>query len=216
MWRDFPARLCARVGARGLVYSRPGYGASTGPTERVRGIDYLHRQAHEVLPALLDARGLNEPAWLFGHSDGGTIALLFAARLAARTAGAVVLAPHIFVEGVTLEGVRRARDAYDASVRARLGRHHRDPDAVVHAWTGIWLDPRFRNWNIEREIEAIRCPVLAIQGRQDEYATMEQVHGIARRVPGAHVLELEDCAHSPQRDQPERVIEATAAFMVRA
>jgi len=216
LWRDFPARLCARVGARGLAYSRPGYGGSTGPTERVRDVDYLHRQAHEVLPALLGALGIDEPAWLFGHSDGGSIALLFAARFADRTAGVIALAPHILVEDVTLAGVRRALEAYDANARARLARHHADPDAVFHAWTDIWLDPRFRGWSIEREIGAIRAPVLAIQGRGDEYATMEQVHGIARRVPGARVLELGDCGHSPQRDQPEQVIEATRAFMERA
>jgi pimeloyl-ACP methyl ester carboxylesterase len=166
--------------------------------------------------ALLDALGVDEPAWLFGHSDGGTLALLFAARFPRRVAGAVVLAPHIFVEDVTLEGVRRARDAYDESVRARLGRHHRDPDAVFRAWTDIWLDARFRDWSIEREIAAIRCPVLAIQGCRDEYATLEQVHGIARRVPAASVLELDDCGHSPQRDQPERVIDAATAFMEHA
>ena len=213
MWRDFPRELCAATGARGLVYSRPGYGGSSGPTERVRGVDYLHRQAHEVLPAVLDALGVTEPVWLFGHSDGGSIALLFAARFRARTAGVVALAPHIFVEDVTVRGVRTALEAYGPAQRERLARYHPQPDAVFHAWTGIWLDPRFRDWNIEREIEAVRAPVLAMQGIDDEYATLEQVRGIARRVPSAQLLELEACGHSPQRDQPQRVIEAVSRFL---
>jgi len=127
-----------------------------------------------------------------------------------------VLAPHIFVEDATVAGVKRALDAWDEAARARLARYHRDADAVFRAWTDIWLDARFRDWNIEREISAIRCPVLAIQGRRDEYASMEQVHGIARRVPTAQVIELDDCGHSPQRDQPEAVIEATGRFMEHA
>jgi pimeloyl-ACP methyl ester carboxylesterase len=214
MWRDFPARVCAATASRGLVYSRPGYGASTGPTERVRDVDYLHRQAHEVLPRVLEALGVTQPPWLFGHSDGGSIALLYAARFPDRVAGIVALAPHIFVEEVTVRGVRAALEAYEPTrLRERLARYHPDPDAVFRAWTDIWLDARFRGWNIEREIEAIRCPVLAMQGVDDEYATLAQVEGIARRVPGTHVVALERCAHSPQRDQPDRVIEAVARFM---
>lgn len=213
MWRDFPREVCAATGARGLVYSRPGYGGSSGPTERLRGVDYLHRQAHEVLPAVLDALGVAEPAWLFGHSDGGSIALLFAARFPARTAGVVALAPHIFVEDVTVRAVRTALEAYGPAQRERLARYHPQPDAVLHAWTGIWLDPRFRGWNIEREIEGIRVPVLAMQGIDDEYATLEQIRGIARRVPSTELVELERCGHSPQRDRPQRVIEAASGFL---
>ncbi|HZZ92312.1 MAG TPA: alpha/beta hydrolase [Usitatibacter sp.] len=214
MWRDFPARLCAAAGARGLLYSRPGYGRSSGPTERQRDVDYLHRQAYEVLPALLDALGVAQKPWLFGHSDGGSIGLLFAARFPQRTAGLVVMAPHIFVEDATVQGVRSAVEAYEARAqRARLAGYHADADAMFRAWASIWLDPRFRGWNIEREIEAIRCPVLAIQGRDDEYATLDQVRGIARRVPRTRVVELPDCTHSPQRERPEAVIEAVAAFM---
>jgi len=213
MWRDFPRELCMAAGARGLVFSRPGYGGSSGPTEAHRDVDYLHRQAHEVLPRVLDALGVHERAWVLGHSDGGTIALLFAARLVQRTAGVVVLAPHIFVEDVTVRGVRRALDGYGAAQRERLARYHAQPDAVFHAWTGIWLDPRFRDWNIEREIGAIRAPLLAIQGVDDEYATLEQVRGIARRVPSAQLVELEHCGHAPQRDQPRRVIDAASRFL---
>ncbi len=216
MWRDFPARLCAACGARGLVYSRPGYGASTRPPGDRRDVDYLHRQAYEVLPALLEAVGIGSeatPPWLFGHSDGGTIALLVAARHPARVAGVVAVAPHLFVEDVTVAGVERARATFFASDwRAKLGRHHADPDWVFDSWTRIWLDPRFRAWNIEAELDAIACPVLAVQGVDDEYGTLEQVRTIARRVAGAQLLEMQGAGHSPQRDQPQRLIEETARF----
>ena len=213
-WRDFPARLCAAAGACGIVFSRPGYGRSSLPLAEVdRHPDYLHRQAFEVLPAFLDAVELTRPCWLFGHSDGGSIALLHAARFPDRTAGVVVVAPHIFVEEVTIDGIEAARQAFDAAVRARLARHHDDPDWVFRSWTDTWLDPRFRGWNIEREIEAIRCPVLAVQGLRDEYGTLEQIRGIARRVAHARLLELAGSGHSPQRDQPEALIAAASAFI---
>jgi pimeloyl-ACP methyl ester carboxylesterase len=163
---------------------------------------------------LLGALRIDEPAWLFGHSDGGSIALLCAAHHPQRVAGVIAVAPHIFVEAVTLRGVRAARDAYASTdQRVRLGRHHADPDAVFRGWNDIWLSPAFGDWNIEREIEAIVCPVLAVQGIGDEYATMEQVHGIARRVPHARTLELPACGHSPHRDQPDRLIAEVARFM---
>ena len=220
MWRDFPSRLCDAAGARGLVFSRPGYGRSSLPPEEWRRLpDYLHRQAFEVLPQFLDATGLGadaDPPWLFGHSDGGTIALLHAARFPERTAGVVVVAPHIFVEDVTIAGIERAKAAYGAAMHARLARHHDDPDWVFRSWTDIWLDPAFRDWNIEREIEAIRCPVLAVQGVLDEYGTLEQIRGIARRIPHARSLELAQSGHSPQRNEPEALIAAAARFIAAA
>jgi pimeloyl-ACP methyl ester carboxylesterase len=216
MWRDFPARLCEAAGTRGLVYSRPGYGRSTrSGDERHREPDYLHRQALEVLPRFLEATGGYDRApWLFGHSDGGTIALLHAARFPERTAGIVVVAPHIFVEDETIAGIERARAAWLATdVRGRLARHHDDPDWVFWSWIDAWLDPRFRGWNIERELATIRCPVLAVQGLADEYGTLEQVRGVARRVPHARVLELAGSGHSPQRDEPEALVAAAARFI---
>lgn len=220
LWRDFPARLCEAAGARGLVFSRPGYGRSSRPAdEGAREPDYLHRQAFEILPAVLEAAGLaTGPApWLFGHSDGGTIALLHAARFPERTAGVVAVAPHLFVEDVTIAGIEGAREAYRTTdVRLRLARHHDDPDWVFGSWTGIWLDPRFRGWNIERELAAIRCPVLAMQGAADEYGTLEQLRALARRVPHARILEIEGAGHSPQRDRPEVLVAAAADFIAAA
>jgi pimeloyl-ACP methyl ester carboxylesterase len=215
MWRDFPARLCEAVGARGLVYSRPGYGRST---PRQRGErwdpDFMHRQALEVLPALLAALGIDEPIWLFGHSDGGSIALLHAAHRPAATAGAIVLAPHIHTEPFGLASIAKARIAYESGgLRERLARHHVDPDSAFYGWNDAWLDPRFATWNIEAEIDTIACPLLAVQGLDDEYGTLEQIRGIARRVPQTKLLELPGCGHSPHRDRAEELLAACARFV---
>ncbi len=154
------------------------------------------------------------PPWLFGHSDGGSIALLYAARFPERTAGAIVLAPHILVEDLSVASIEQARQAYLATdLRQRLARHHDDPDSAFWGWNRIWLHPPFRHWSIEDEITAITCPLLAVQGLDDEYGTLEQIRGIARRVPQTQLLELADCGHSPQRDQPEKLIQAAAAFL---
>jgi pimeloyl-ACP methyl ester carboxylesterase len=218
MWKDFPQRLCDAAGCRGLVYSRPGYGRSTPrAVEEAWGLDFMHRQAHEVLPALLQALQVDaaaEPPWLFGHSDGGSIALLYAAHFASQVAGAIVVAPHIVVEDRSVQSIAEARSAYvDSDLRARLARYHDDPDSAFWGWNRIWLDPPFRHWSIEDEVATIGCPLLAVQGVDDEYGTLEQIRGIARRVPQARLLELADCGHSPQRDQPERLIAASAAFI---
>lgn len=218
MWRDFPRQLCEATGCRGLVYSRPGYGRSTprGRDERWQP-DFMHRQAHDVLPALLAALGIDTkaaPPWLLGHSDGGSIALLHAARFPGRQSGAIVLAPHILVEDLSVDSIARARDAYlSTDLRSRLGRYHDDVDSAFWGWNDIWLDPRFRAWSIEDELGSITCPLLAVQGLDDEYGTLEQIRGIARRVPQTRLLELPDCGHSPHRDQPERLIDAIGAFM---
>ncbi|MBI5717221.1 MAG: alpha/beta hydrolase [Burkholderiales bacterium] len=242
MWRAFPERLCRAVGARGLVYSRPGYGRSTprAPGEKWAP-DFMHRQAFEVLPALLAAlreQGRwrrEQPLWLVGHSDGGSIALLHAAQAAgtagappaavaataagqaAAPAGLIVLAPHILVEDLSVASIAKAREAYlGTDLRARLARYHDDPDSAFWGWNDAWLAPDFRSWSIEEEIGSIRCPLLAMQGLGDEYGTLEQIRGIARRVRHARLLEIPDCGHSPHRDQPEVVIDAVAAFMQRA
>lgn len=220
MWRDFPDRLCAAAGVRGLVYSRPGYGRSTPRAAGERWApDFMHRQAHQVLPALLAALGIDaarERPWLLGHSDGGSIALLYAARFPQALAGLVAMAPHIRVEDVSVASIERARVAYrDTDLRARLARWHDDPDSAFLGWNDVWLDAAFRDWSIEAEIASIRCPVLAIQGQGDEYGTMAQIRGIAERVPGTELLELERCGHSPHRDRPDAVIGAVAAFVRR-
>jgi pimeloyl-ACP methyl ester carboxylesterase len=217
MWRDFPQRLCEAVGARGLVYSRPGYGRSTArAADEHWAPDFMHRQAREVLPALLQSLGVQRP-WLFGHSDGGSIALLFAAMFPQALQGAVVLAPHILVEDICVTSIAQARDAYlKTDLKQRLGRYHEDVDSAFWGWNEVWLSPAFRDWNITSELAAIRCPLLAIQGLDDEYGTLEQIRGIARAVPQTQLLELPQCGHSPHKDQPEKVIAAVKAFMGRS
>ncbi len=215
MWRDFPQRLCDAARCRGLVYSRPGYGRSTPrAAQEAWGPDFMHRQALEVLPALLAALGVREPPWLFGHSDGASIALLHAAHRPLHTAGAIVVAPHIRVEDLSVDSIARARTAYETTdLRQRLVRHHDDPDSAFWGWSRIWLDPTFRHWSIEAELAAITCPLLAVQGVDDEYGTLEQIRGIARRAPQARLLELAACGHSPQREQPALLLAAAASFI---
>ncbi len=214
MWKDFPLRLCDALGCRGLLYSRPGYGRSTPrPAAERWAPDFMHRQAHEVLPALRAALGLTQPVWLFGHSDGGSIALLHAAAPAQGVAGAVVLAPHILVEDCSVRSIEQAGlDYTQGGLRQRLAAYHDDPDSAFWGWSQAWLDRRFREWSITAELAAIACPLLAVQGLDDVYGTLAQIRGIAARVPQTRLLELPDCGHSPQRDRPEALIAAVAEF----
>lgn len=218
MWRGFPQQLCEALQCQGLIYSRPGYGKSTPrDTDEHWGVDFMHRQAYEVLPALiaaLEIDPLKQPLWLFGHSDGGSIALLFAAKFPEQLAGAIILAPHIMVEDFTISSIEQARVAYTTTnLPEKLGKYHNDPDSPFWGWNDIWLHPPFRDWSIEEEIKSIRCPLLAIQGRQDEYGTLEQIHGIKRRVPHTQLAELENCGHSPHRDQPKELTLLTTQFL---
>jgi pimeloyl-ACP methyl ester carboxylesterase len=217
MWKDFPQRLCTALGCRGLVYSRPGYGRSTPrAAEEAWHLDFMHRQAHEVLPALLRALCIDpvqDKPWLFGHSDGASIALLYAARFTNAAAGIVVVAPHILVEDLSVASIARAREAYlTTDLPQRLARYHDDPDSAFWGWNGIWLHTPFRHWTIENEITTITCPLLAVQGLNDEYGTLEQIRGIARRLPQTRLLELAGCGHSPHRDQGDNLIAAVGAF----
>jgi pimeloyl-ACP methyl ester carboxylesterase len=215
MWKDFPARLCAACGWRGLVYSRPGYGRSTPrPPDERWGLDFMHIQAQQVLPALLDALGVDGRYALFGHSDGGSISLLHAAHAPQRVSAVIVMAPHILVEAFGLVSIREARRQYvEGDLRARLARHHADVDSAFWGWNDIWLAPEFPQWDIRAELRAIRAPVLAIQGVDDPYGTMAQIEGIADGVPGTQLVKLQACGHAPHRDQPEAVLQACQGFL---
>lgn len=212
MWRDFPQQLCNALGVRGLVYSRPGYGQSTPrDADEHWAPDFMHRQANEVLPALLQALNVTQAPWLLGHSDGGSIALLYAARH--RTAGVMVMAPHIRVEEVSVQSIAKAKAAYEnTDLRERLSRYHSDVDSAFWGWNRIWLAPEFRNWSIETELSTLTCPVLAIQGIQDEYGTLAQIRDIQRHVAHTQLLELADCGHAPHRDQPQALTQACLTF----
>jgi pimeloyl-ACP methyl ester carboxylesterase len=215
MWKDFPARLCSEHGLRGLVYSRYGYGRSTPkPADEMWAADFMQRQALEVLPTLFAALRIERP-WLFGHSDGASIALLYAARFPA--AGVVAVAPHLFVEDISIASIEAARTAYATTdLRARLARYHDDPDSAFRGWNDAWLSPAFRAWNIEAEVAKIACPVLAVQGEDDEYGTLDQVHSIARRLPKTRLLVLPKCGHSPHRDEPALLSREAGRFILES
>lgn len=173
----------------------------------------MHRQAWEVLPALLSSLQVTRP-WLFGHSDGGSISLLYASRYAAQCAGAIVVAPHIMVEDISVTSIQLARDAYlHQGLRERLARYHDNVDSAFFGWNDIWLSPAFRSWSIEAELDTITCPLLAVQGEDDEYGTLEQVYGIRQRLPHAVVVPIPACGHSPHRDQPEILMNAVSDFV---
>ena len=211
LWRDFPARLAARTGCGVLAYSRHGYGRSDVLRAKHEPT-YMHHEAHAVLPALLGALGIERPV-LFGHSDGASIALLYAGRAEHDPRGLILEAPHVFVEEISVRSIAAARDAYAAGLRARLARHHDDVDATFYGWNDIWLDPRFRAWNIEAAADGVRCPVLLVQGDADEYGTTAQLDAIAARVPASETLVVPGAGHSPHRDAPEPVLERVAAFV---
>lgn len=217
MWRDFPEKLCTACGVRGLVYSRVGYGQSTPRAASDHWApDFMHREARDVLPPLLDALGAPPRYSVLGHSDGASIGLIHAASFPDRVHKLAVLAPHIMVEDVSVKSIRAARAAYvEGDLRARLARYHADVDSAFFGWNDIWLAPGFRDWSLRDLLPAIRCPVLAVMGLQDQYGTMAQIDGIAHALPAGQcrLLKLDRCGHSAHRDQPETVIAAIRDFL---
>lgn len=215
MWRDFPAKLAAATGCRVVVWSRAGYGGSQAYGE-ARTPRYMHREAEEALPGLIAALDIERPI-LIGHSDGGSIALIFAGTFPDVPLAVAVMAPHEFVEDLTLAGIREARLAWEnTDLPKKLARYHHDQaERVFFDWNDTWLSPGFRDWNIERYLAKICCPVLAIQGEDDEYATMRQIDTIAAQIPATQLLKLPTCGHSPQRDQEVAVLAALTAFVAQ-
>lgn len=220
LWRDFPDRLAAATGCGALVFSRYGYGASDILTEK-RDVAYMHREATVALPELLAALGIERPI-LVGHSDGASIALIHAGtrqdgKPRWPVTGLILEAPHVFVEDETIAGIEEAKTAYETTdLPARLGRHHQDGDATFWGWNDIWLDPRFRAWNIEEYLPSVAAPTLVIQGADDEYGTQAQLDAIVAAAAGpVETLMLPDCRHSPHRDQADAVLAAMTAFVQR-
>ena len=212
LWRDFPARLAAASGSTVVLYSRRGYGRSA-PLAGARSVDYMHEEALQTLPALLDALEIERPV-LFGHSDGASIALIYAGASGRAVTGVVAMAPHVFVEDLSIAGIAAAREAYlRTDLRERLARYHMDVDGAFWGWNDIWLNPAFRAWNIEHLLPNIHCPILAIQGLQDEYGTLQQVERIAGHTDHFDLLTLENCRHSPHRDQPEAVLGRVTSWL---
>ena len=214
MWRDWPRQLCDATGRAGVVYSRRGYGQST-PVRDVRGAgrlepDYMHREAFEVLPALLQVLDIDRPV-LLGHSDGGSIALLHASRHP--VTACVVMAPHVIVEDLSVRSIEAAREAYPTVIRERLKRYHADVDGAFWQWNDIWLSPGVRGFDIRQDCRRIVAPVLAMQGQDDSYGTMRQIEEVAPTRGSFRMEALEDCGHSPHKDQPELTREMVTEFL---
>ncbi|HEV8553838.1 MAG TPA: alpha/beta hydrolase [Casimicrobiaceae bacterium] len=213
LWRDFPQELADATARRLLVYSRLGHGKSD-PLAGPHGVDFMHTEALEILPQLFDSLGVYNPI-LFGHSEGASMALIHAARAHRPVAAVIALAPHVFVERYGLDSIAAARGAFlDGELRAKLARHHDNVESAFWGWNDIWLHADFVTWNIEALLPEIACPVLAIQGVDDEYGTMEQIDRLERGVRDTRRLELAACGHSPHRDQPDAVLAAVTSFLV--
>ncbi len=215
-WKDFPQRLCEKLGWNGIVYDRQGHGQSDAMTE-TRGTDYLHIEALQYLPQLLQKLQIQNPI-LMGHSDGATIALIYAASFPKQVRAVVAEAAHIKVEDITKRGIEEAVKRYqnpDSNLRTKLQKHHfHKTDDLFYAWANTWLLPDFQDWNIAALLSHVECPVLLMQGRQDEYATESHLWEIASKIGSNATAKLiEDCGHTPHRSQIEVVLEEVAEFL---
>ena len=214
LWKDFPELLAARTGCSVLLYSRYGHGHSDRLMEK-RPVTFMHREGEVVLPELLEKLQIERPI-LLGHSDGGSIAIIFAGKHPDAVRGLILEAPHVFVEDLSVASIAQAKVNYQMTdLPQKLARHHAHVDATFWGWNDIWLDPDFRSWNIEEYLAAIRCPVLCIQGEEDEYGTIAQVEAIKAQVPQTEIVMLPNCKHSPHRDRAEETLERMAEFVTR-
>jgi pimeloyl-ACP methyl ester carboxylesterase len=203
LWRGFHRAVAAATGRRAVAYSRLGHGFSD-PPPAPRTARFMHEEAATVVPALRDELGLDRPV-LVGHSDGGSIALLHAAGRGA-VSGLVVLAPHVFVEPVGLDGVRAAGRAFAGSdLPTRMARHHRDPAVTFRNWFDVWTSAEFAGWDLRAELPAITCPVLGVQGTADPYGTVAHVEAVRDAARGPVELLVLDCGHAPHLERPDPV-----------
>ncbi len=211
LWRSYPAQTAEATARRAVVFSRYGHGWSD-PQREPRPIDFMDHDAFVVLPELIETVGVTDPI-LIGHSDGASIALLHASQYQVR--GLVLLAPHAFTEPSGLAEIRRARHRFETTDLAeRMSAYHHDPKATFEAWNDVWLDPDFESWNIEAVLADITCPVLLIQGEDDEYGTLNQIDAIGDGLAGTVTrLILSDCRHSPHLDRPDATTAATVEFI---
>jgi pimeloyl-ACP methyl ester carboxylesterase len=213
LWRDFPAQLARRTGLGAFIYSRTGNGFSQ-PLAHRREPAYMHDEARRVLPQLLAQESIEEVI-LVGHSDGASIALIYAAEHPGNVRGVVLEAPHVFVEDISVASIAAIREQYETTpLKERVAKYHTDGDATFYGWNDIWLAPEFREWNIEAYLGRVSAPVLAIQGAADEYGTLAQLESIARRAAGpVDRIVLAGCGHAPHRDRPAFVAGAVAEWI---
>ena len=214
-WRDFPATVAQATGLRALVYDRYGYGQSD-VLEAKHDIQFMHHEALRFLPKLLSELKVEDPI-LIGHSDGASIALIHAGA-GYKVKSVVAMAPHVFIEPVCISSIRKAVETFESTdLKERLGKYHRDARKTFYGWADVWLDADFPSWDIREDyLPTIECPVLAIQGEDDEYGTMAQLDDTKRRVRRCELLKLPHCGHSPFRDQPEKVLSAIRSFLAKS
>jgi pimeloyl-ACP methyl ester carboxylesterase len=215
LWRDFPDKVARRTGCRALVYSRFGYGQSARLSGH-RTPSFMHEEALDVLPRLLAGLRIARPI-LIGHSDGASIALIHAAEAKHQIPAVVLMAPHVFVEAISVESIAKVTDTYETTdLRQRLMRHHAHVDDAFLGWSRIWLSPKFRTWSLGAEVQRLMCPTLLIQGDGDDYGTLAQLDAIVEAAPGpVQKLVLAKCGHAPHRDQTETVLDAISGFVER-
>jgi pimeloyl-ACP methyl ester carboxylesterase len=216
LWGDFPDRLQAATGAGVFVYSRAGYGASS-PVALPRPLDYMHVEALEVLPRLLDAIGFRR-GLLVGHSDGGSIAAIYTGGIQDhRIRGVSMIAPHFVVEDISVASIAEIKTNYEqGDLKAKLARWHSDVDNAFYGWNGAWLDPQFREWDISDYLAYVRVPVQIVQGAEDHYGTMKQIEIAEAECYCPVDVEIVDhAAHSPHREAPEATLKAVSEFTNR-
>lgn len=214
LWKDLPEELARATGCGVLNYSRYGYGASA-PLAEPRRANYHESEARATLKRLIEHCAITRPPILFGHSDGASIALIYAADTDRPVAGLILEAPHVFVEEITIAGLEEAREQYETTdLRRKLARYHDDPDGAFWGWNATWLRPEFRSWNIEAHLPRILSPILLIQGESDPYGTLAQLEAIERQAAGpVETLVLRDCGHVPHHERREATLEAIVRFV---
>jgi pimeloyl-ACP methyl ester carboxylesterase len=216
MWGDFPEKLQQATGCGVFLYSREGYGQSS-PANLPRPLSFMHTEARETLPQILDAIGFRG-GLLVGHSDGGSIAAIYAgSHQDHRLRGLVLIAPHFFVEDVTIASIAEMRKNYETGdLRERLGRWHKDVDATVRGWSDVWLEGDFKRWDLTEDLAYIRVPILIVQGEDDQYGTVAQIEAAQRDCYcPVEVALLSGARHVPQREAPERTLAVIAEFVSR-
>jgi pimeloyl-ACP methyl ester carboxylesterase len=212
LWKDFPEQVAAATGCGVLIYSRYGHGKSDRLAEP-RGTNFMHREAHIVLPELLRHFAIENPI-LLGHSDGASISLIYAGTHPSRVGALILEAPHVFVEEFGLRSTVAIRTLYESTdLRQKLVRYHDHVDEMFRGWNDIWLAPEFRRWNIEEYLPRITCPILVIQGENDEYGTIAHLETIQRQTRATQALILPGCGHSPHRERPTETLAAVTSFV---